>query len=69
MIEVGCERRIRPATEDKRHPAMTTAVMTPEQRRKNIRLAWILAAFAVFILVSSIPFWKGLFNMVMQGAL
>jgi hypothetical protein len=36
-----------------------------ELRRKNRRTAWMLAAFAVFILVTSIPFWKGLFNMAM----
>jgi hypothetical protein len=48
---------------------MTTADMTPEQRRKNVRLAWILAAFAVFMLVTSVPFWKGMFNMMMQSGL
>lgn len=41
-----------------------TTAMTPEQRRKNIRTAWLLAAFVLFIFVTSIPFWKGLFNLV-----
>jgi hypothetical protein len=43
--------------------------MTPEQRRRNIRLAWILAAFAAFMLVTSIPFWQGLYDMVMRSGL
>jgi len=47
---------------------MTAAAMTPEQRRKNVRTAWLLAAFAAFMFVSSVPFWKGLFNMVMATA-
>ncbi len=32
-----------------------------ERRRRNLRIAWLLAAFALFIAVSSVPFWKGLF--------
>ena len=44
-------------------------VMTPEQRRKNILTAWLLAAFAVFMMVSSFPFWKGLYQLVMSGGL
>jgi hypothetical protein len=47
---------------------MTRSDISPEQRRKNVRLAWILAGFALFMLVSSIPFWEGLFNMVMGGS-
>jgi hypothetical protein len=39
-----------------------------EQRRKNIRLAWLLAAFALFILLSSVPFWQGLFELYTGGA-
>jgi len=31
-----------------------------ERRRKNIRLALILAGFAALIMLSSVPFWKGL---------
>ena len=46
---------------------MTTQTMTPGQRRKNALLAWILAGLALFMLVSSVPFWKGLFNMLMIG--
>ena len=36
-------------------------------RRKNVRTAWLLAGFAVFMLVSSVPFWRGLVRM-MAGA-
>ena len=46
---------------------MTTLDISPDQRRKNVRLAWILAGFALFMLVSSIPFWQGLFNMIMSS--
>jgi hypothetical protein len=38
----------------------------PEKRRKNIRLAWIVAGFAVLMFLSSIPFWKGLFDIAMR---
>ncbi|MET0029599.1 MAG: hypothetical protein ABW101_18360 [Candidatus Thiodiazotropha sp.] len=37
---------------------------TPELRRKNIRLAWILGGLALFFLVTSFPFWSGLFRIV-----
>jgi F0F1-type ATP synthase membrane subunit b/b' len=47
---------------------MTRTETSPEQRRRNVRLAWVLAAFALFMLLSSVPFWKGLFNMVMSSA-
>jgi F0F1-type ATP synthase membrane subunit b/b' len=47
---------------------MTRTEISPEQRRRNVRLAWILAAFALFMLLSSVPFWKGLFNMFTSGA-
>ncbi len=43
---------------------MTRTETSPEQRRRNLRLAWILAGFALLMLVSSIPFWRGLFNMI-----
>ncbi len=48
---------------------MTVDEMTPEQRRKNVRTAWLLAGFAALIFATSVPFWKGLFNMVMAHAL
>jgi len=41
---------------------------SPERRRKNRRLAWILAGVALFMLLSSIPFWEGLFEMAVTGA-
>jgi heme/copper-type cytochrome/quinol oxidase subunit 4 len=44
---------------------MTThASQTPEQRRKNLRLVWLLAGFALFIFLTSFPFWTGLFKIV-----
>jgi len=48
---------------------MTAIAMTPEQRRKNVRIAWLLGAFALFMMLSSFPFWKGMFNMMMQSGL
>ena len=48
---------------------MTVTEMTPEQRRKNVRVAWLLAGFALFMFATSVPFWRGLFNMVMANAL
>jgi len=46
---------------------MMRADNSPEQRRKNRRLAWILVGFALFMLLSSIPFWKGLFELAVTG--
>ncbi len=37
---------------------------TPELRRKNLRLALALAGLAIFFLVTSFPFWSGLFKLV-----
>jgi hypothetical protein len=37
---------------------------TAELRRKNVRLAWVLAGLALFFLVTSFPFWTGLFRLV-----
>ena len=37
-----------------------------ERRRKNIRLALLLGVFALFILVTSFPFWQGLFEQVID---
>lgn len=37
---------------------------TSELRRKNIRLAWVLGGLALFFLVTSFPFWSGLFHIV-----
>ena len=38
-----------------------------ERRRKNIRLAWILAAFVLLMMISSVPFWKGLFEIAINN--
>jgi len=46
---------------------MMRADNSPEQRRKNRHLAWILVGFALFMLLSSIPFWKGLFELAVTG--
>jgi hypothetical protein len=48
---------------------MTRTDISPEQRRRNVRLAWMLAAFALFMLLSSLPFWKGLYQMAVNGGL
>ena len=40
------------------------AYQTSELRRKNIRLAWALGGLALFFLVTSFPFWSGLFHLV-----
>jgi hypothetical protein len=37
------------------------------RRRKNIRTDWVLGAFAVFILVTSFPFWTGMFKLMTGG--
>jgi hypothetical protein len=37
----------------------------PELRRRNARVAWLLAAFAL----TSIPFWKGMANMMAASGL
>ncbi len=38
--------------------------MDESVRRKNIRTAWILAGVVLLILVSAVPFWRGLFRLV-----
>jgi hypothetical protein len=47
---------------------MTTET-TPELRRRNVRTAWLLAGFAAFMFLTSIPFWKGLANMIAASGL
>ncbi|MCC7280094.1 MAG: hypothetical protein IT487_17490 [Chromatiaceae bacterium] len=42
---------------------------SPELRRRNVRTAWLLAAFSCFMLLSSVPFWKGLANMIAASGL
>jgi hypothetical protein len=42
----------------------TQEYQTSELRRKNRRLAWLLAGLALFFLVTSFPFWTGLFHVV-----
>ncbi len=37
------------------------------RRRRIIRLAWLLAAFAAFVFVTSFPFWTGLFRLATSG--
>jgi hypothetical protein len=44
---------------------MQTETLNAERRRRNIRAAWLLAAFALFIAVSSVPFWRGLYQLAM----
>ena len=33
-------------------------------RRRNVRTAWILAGFVLLVLVSAVPFWRGLFRLI-----
>jgi hypothetical protein len=40
----------------------------PQLRRRNLRVAWLLAGFALFIAVTSVPFWKGLANLIAASA-
>lgn len=35
-----------------------------ELRRKNVRVAWMLAGLAVFFFVTSFPFWSGMFQII-----
>lgn len=39
-------------------------LQTAELRRKNLRLAWGLAGLALFFLVTSFPFWTGIFSII-----
>ena len=48
---------------------MTRTEISPDQRRKNVRLAWILAGLALFMLVSSLPFWRGLYQIAVNSGL
>ena len=43
---------------------MTATPKSAELRRRNIRTALLLGAFAAFIFVTSFPFWQGLFRLV-----
>jgi hypothetical protein len=42
-------------------------VTDSELRRRNVRTAWLLAAFVLFMLLSSVPFWRGLFRLAIGG--
>jgi hypothetical protein len=46
---------------------MTTGDISQERRRKNVRLILILAAVALFMFVTSIPFWRGLYDMALSS--
>ncbi|MCW8881251.1 MAG: hypothetical protein OQK42_06940 [Sedimenticola sp.] len=35
-----------------------------ELKRKNIRLAWILGAFALIVLITAFPFWQNIFKVL-----
>ena len=48
---------------------MTRTEISPDQRRKNVRLALILAGLALFMLVSSLPFWRGLYQIAVNSGL
>ncbi len=42
-------------------------LMKDDRRRKNIRLAWILGGLALFIMLTSVPFWTGLVELGTSG--
>jgi hypothetical protein len=44
---------------------MTKSEPSPEQRRRNLWAAWLLAGFALFMFLTSVPFWRGLYRLVM----
>lgn len=44
---------------------MTRTDISPEQRRKNARTAWLLAGLVLLVFVASIPFWRGLYRIAM----
>jgi hypothetical protein len=46
---------------------MQFETFSEEQRRKNVRTAWLLAGFALFVAVSSVPFWRGLYQMAVSS--
>jgi len=48
---------------------MIMTEFTTEQRRKNLRTAWILAGIVAFIFLTSIPFWQGLYRLAMNSGL
>ena len=39
-------------------------LQTAKLRRKNLRLAWGLAGLALFFLLTSFPFWTGIFRII-----
>jgi len=47
---------------------MTIGDISQERRRKNVRLIWILVALVLFMFVTAIPFWRGLYDMAMSSA-
>jgi hypothetical protein len=54
---------------DSHMSSQMTTDTTPELRRRNVRTAWLLAGFAAFMFLTSIPFWKGLANMIAASGL
>ena len=41
--------------------------MDNDRRKKNVRLAIALGALALFVLISSLPFWQGLVRFAVSG--
>ena len=48
---------------------MIMTEFTTDQRRKNVRTAWILAGIVALIFLTSIPFWQGLYRLAMNSGL
>ena len=43
-------------------------LMNQDKRRKNVRLALILAVIVLLIMLTSVPFWTGLVEMMGSSA-
>jgi heme/copper-type cytochrome/quinol oxidase subunit 4 len=41
-----------------------TEHQTSELRKKNLRLLWLLLGFALMVMLTSFPFWIGIFRIV-----
>ena len=47
-----------------------TDTVNPDIRRRNVvRTTWVLVAFVAVILITSIPFWKGLHQIAINSGL
>jgi len=47
---------------------MKKVILDEALRKKNIRTAWIVSGFAIFVLVTSLPFWMGMAKLMGEKA-